>query len=29
VPLSKAVEANKDIVIEKWLTFFGEITFYC
>lgn len=27
--LSKAIEANKDIVIEKWLSFFGEITFYC
>ena len=27
--LSKAIEANKDIVIEKWLSFFGEITYYC
>ena len=27
--LSKAIEANKDIVIEKWLSFFGEISFYC
>ncbi|MBQ9246995.1 MAG: DUF4160 domain-containing protein, partial [Ruminococcus sp.] len=27
--LSKAIEANKDIVIEKWLSFFGEISYYC
>ena len=27
--LSKAIEANKDIVIVKWLSFFGEITYYC
>ena len=27
--LCKAVEANKDIVIDKWLSFFGEITYYC
>ena len=27
--LSKAIEANKDIVIEKWVSFFGEITYYC
>ncbi len=27
--LSKAIEANCNIVIEKWLSFFGEITYYC
>ncbi len=27
--LSKAVEANKDIVIEKWISFFGEISYFC
>lgn len=27
--LSKAIEANKDIIIEKWLAFFGEINYYC
>ena len=27
--LSRAIEANSRIVIEKWLSFFGEITYYC
>ena len=27
--LSRAIEANSDIVIEKWLAFFGEINYYC
>ncbi len=27
--LAKAIEANRDMVIEKWLSFFGEITYYC
>ena len=27
--LSKAIEANNFIVIEKWLSFFGEIRYYC
>ena len=27
--LSKAIEANADLVIEKWLSFFGEILYYC
>lgn len=27
--LSKAVEANVDIVLAKWLDFFGELTYYC
>ena len=27
--LSRVIEANSDIVIEKWISFFGEITYYC
>lgn len=27
--LSRAIEANSGIVVEKWLSFFGEITYYC
>ena len=27
--LSKAIEANNDIVIEKWLAFFGMISYFC
>ncbi|MBQ2280657.1 MAG: DUF4160 domain-containing protein [Ruminococcus sp.] len=27
--LSKAIEANSFIIIEKWLSFFGEIRYYC
>ena len=27
--LSKAIEANSDIIIEKWLSFFGEFSYYC
>lgn len=27
--LSRAIEANSRIVVEKWLGFFGEITYYC
>ena len=27
--LSKAIEANIDIVTEKWNNFFGEISYYC
>ncbi|MBQ3329550.1 MAG: DUF4160 domain-containing protein [Ruminococcus sp.] len=27
--LSRAIEANSRIVIEKWIGFFGEITYYC
>ncbi len=27
--LAKAIEANTDIIIEKWVAFFGEITYFC
>lgn len=27
--LSRAIEANSRIVIEKWIDFFGAITYYC
>ena len=27
--LVKAVEANSQLVIEKWHSFFGEITYFC
>ncbi|MEE1263206.1 DUF4160 domain-containing protein [Ruminococcus sp.] len=27
--LSKAIEANSFIILEKWLSFFGEIRYYC
>ena len=27
--LRRAVEANADIVIAKWMDFFGEISYYC
>jgi len=27
--LSKAVEANVDIVLAKWSDFFGELAYYC
>ena len=27
--LSKAIEANSRMITEKWLSFFGEITYYC
>ena len=29
VPLSKAIEANNGIVIEKRVSFFGEISYFC
>ncbi len=27
--LRRAVEANIQIVIDKWISFFGEISYYC
>lgn len=27
--LSKAIEANTDVVEKKWLEFFGELNYYC
>ncbi len=27
--LSKAIEANNNIIIDKWLSFFGEISYFC
>ena len=27
--LSKVIEANIDIIIAKWLSFFGSVTYYC
>ena len=27
--LTRAIEANSKLVIEKWISFFGEITYYC
>ena len=27
--LAKAIEANNSIVIEKWISFFGEISYFC
>ena len=27
--VSELIEANSRIVIEKWISFFGEITYYC
>lgn len=27
--ISRIIEARSDDIIQKWLTFFGEINFYC
>lgn len=27
--LSRAIEANSRLIIEKWMSFFGDVTYYC
>lgn len=27
--LMRAIEANSDMIIDKWISFFGEISYYC